>query len=116
MDAVEFLKKERSMCERYKNMCKDCPVSSEKSGEKLPCYALRMHNPERYCSIIKKWADEHPAKTRQSEFLKMFPNAPLNEFVILGICPMDVDRDRGCPKSGAKCIYCRKEYWSAEGE
>lgn len=33
MDAVEFLKKERSMCERYKNMCKDCPVSSEKSGK-----------------------------------------------------------------------------------
>lgn len=31
------------------------------------------------CSITKqKWSDEHPQKTYLSEFLKNYPNAPLN--------------------------------------
>lgn len=116
MDAVEFLKKEKRMCERYKNKCKDCPVSSEKSGEKLPCYALRMHNPERYCSIVKKWGDEHPANTRQSELLKMFPKVDMSEGVIsIPPCVIDIDyRSKKCPETD--CFSCWKKYWLTEVE
>lgn len=29
---------------------------------------------EKAVTVLQKWSDEHPKKTRQSELLKMFPN------------------------------------------
>ena len=71
-------------------------------------------------AAVEKWAKEHPAKTRQSEFLKMFPNAALFSFgttVICDICPAkgddtlecDIIRDYGC-------YGCKRKYWLAEVE
>lgn len=74
--------------------------------------------------------DEHPRKTRQSEFLKMFPNAVLiardwlqyhsdtkDDCPVIDICPHKVDTtlEVDC-KDVRSCYVCRKEYWQAEME
>ena len=61
--------------------------------------------------IILNWCKEHPIKTRQSEFLKMFPNAKITNGVVT-ICPKNVETTLGC--SMKSCEKCSKEYWLAE--
>lgn len=65
--------------------------------------------------IILKWCKEHPVKTRQSEFLKMFPNAGIDENGVVTICPICVDTNFNCVSS-ISCPKCREEYWLAEVE
>lgn len=50
-------------------------------------------------------------KTRQSEFLKMFPNAEPKEGV-MDICPLILDKSAKCFK--ANCKVCQKDFWLAE--
>ena len=70
---------------------------------------------EKAVTVLQKWSDEHPRKTRQSEFLKMYPNAMLCEGEYLNIAPCHLDRNirKGCLES---CINCHREYWLAEVE
>lgn len=70
---------------------------------------------EKAVTVLQKWSDEHPRKTRQSEFLKMYPNAMLCEGEYLNIAPCHLDRNirKGCSES---CINCHREYWLAEVE
>ena len=59
-----------------------------------------------------------PKKTRQSEFLKMFPNAELADSAI-NICPkhLDGNYDRcGNYEGKIPCIECQKDYWLQEVE
>lgn len=68
-------------------------------------------------AAVEKWAKEHPAKTRQSEFLKMFPNAPISHNTI-DICPSKVDVLQKCPKVTPgtlnMCVFCKRKYWLTE--
>lgn len=119
MDAVKFLKEEDRMCDKYKyssnHSCSDCPCHSDKNGTGKICSNLRKTHPEKYVEIVAKWASAHPKKTRQSEFLKMFPDAPLDEFGCMSICPADVDKNEKCgERGGAKCVNCQKNYWLEE--
>lgn len=112
MDAVKYLKERERMCNSYNNMCDGCGF-----GKVPKCNRTEEDNPEKAVEIVEKWSAEHPMKTRQSEFLKMFPNAPLRENGSIAICPLDVDRDAKCSqKQGARCPDCQKEYWFAEVE
>lgn len=112
MDAVKYLKERNRMCDSYNNMCDGCGF-----GKVPKCNRTEDDNPEKAVEIVEKWSAEHPIKTRQSEFLKMFPNAPLRENGSIAICPLDVDRDAKCSqKQGLRCLNCQKEYWLAEVE
>lgn len=76
---------------------------------------------EKTVTVLQKWSDEHPRKTRQSEFLKMFPNAKCwhNERgdVYIEFCPKLFNNTLKCRKDGSGgCSACMKEYWSAEVE
>lgn len=76
---------------------------------------------EKTVTVLQKWSDEHPRKTRQSEFLKMFPNAKCwhNERgdVYIEFCPRLFNNTLKCRKDGSGgCSACMKEYWSAEVE
>lgn len=65
---------------------------------------------------VQKWSDEHPLKTRQSEFLKMFPNAQL-ESRRLAFCPKLFDTTEKCIKDGSGgCTVCMVKYWLTEVE
>ncbi len=93
------------MCEFYDD-CSICPL-----GES-PCHMLISKNPDKANEIILKWCEEHPIKTRQSEFLKMFPNAKIDNGVVV-ICPKNVEATLRC--SGAEnCRKCSEEYWLME--
>lgn len=74
---------------------------------------------ERWAKRIREARGEAPKetpkekkKTRQSEFLKMFPNALINEDPeTIAICPQNVDGRIECD---GKCYQCHKDFWLAE--
>ena len=76
--------------------------------------------PEEFVAIVEKWSTEHPIKTRQSEFLKMFPNAKISSSGVLAVCPMHIDTEAidtcNLINLNDSCEKCRKEYWLAEVE
>ena len=117
MDAVKFLKEEDRMCDKYKyssdHTCSDCPCHSKRNGTDEICISLRKTDPAKYVEIVEKWSKEHPAKTRQSEFLKMFPNAQTLQNGALIVCPKLVDSEYEINCNGS-CIDCRKKYWLEE--
>lgn len=73
----------------------------------------------------QKTAVSRPAKTRQSEFLKIYPNAEINGFTgAIAILPCEMDRSldldgKRCKKyadSTSECDECAKDYWEEEVE
>lgn len=119
MDAIKYFKEAVRMCESS-GSCINCLFNQEMDEHPFfPCKSLVSCKEriavEKCVSIVEKWSAEHPAKTRQSEFLNMFPNAPLRENGSIAICPLDVDRDAKCSqKQGVRCPDCQKEYWITE--
>lgn len=68
--------------------------------------------------IILKWCKEHPVKTRQSEFLKMFPNAGISHKGYLEIEPCNIEKSLfdNVTCVPRYCEECKKNYWLAEVE
>ena len=68
---------------------------------------------ERWAQRIREARGEttENKKTRQSEFLKMFPNANQKEGV-MDICPLILDKSEKCFK--VNCKVCQKDFWLAE--
>lgn len=68
------------------------------------------------CFIVNKQIPKKPIKTRQSEFMKMFPNVGIYKGVIT-ICPclIDCNYERKHCKNYADfdCTDCKKDYWLA---
>lgn len=121
MDAVEYLKEAIRICNTT-NDCKECPFRNLKAT--FPCHSwvdsVDAANPEKAVEIVEKWAAEHPKKTRQSEFLKMFPNAQLDDdgMFNFSLKPCDIDpeyADKVCDQY-SDCQDCQREYWSEEVE
>lgn len=112
MDAVEYLRVKTRMCDSLKK-CGDCPLDKINNTDNINCFD--RHYEEEAVAIVEKWSAEHPKKTRQSEFLKMFPNAFMADGV-LKLDPCHVDNEfspqKGCCNS--PCDECRKKYWSEE--
>mgnify|MGYP006935425676 CR=1 FL=1 len=105
MDAVEFL-------EQLKKRSKSNP---DYYGEELNIAHIE---PISLVSQVEQWAAEHPVKTRQSEFLKMFPNAPIHPntgIAQLGPCVVDTTLRGHCP-TGRGCAECQRKFWLAEVE
>lgn len=97
------------MCKSFEQDCRDCPLFTPNDGRS--CRQVMEDTPDKANEIILKWCEEHPVKTRQSEFLKMFPNAKIANGVVT-ICPKNVETTLGC--SIKSCEKCSKEYWLAE--
>ena len=117
MDAVEFLKEKERMCREHD--CFDCPLGKKNNERELGCPALENQYPETAIAIVEQWSREHPIKTRQSEFLKMFPNAKLdqNGYVLIQPCHIEASqRNLEMCDRMPSCTDCRKAYWFAEGE
>lgn len=74
MDAVEFVKTVNRLCKN--RHCNGCPVAKE--GRCMAGFDDKsVKNIEKTISKVEQWAKDHPVKTRQSEFLKKFPNADM---------------------------------------
>ena len=112
MDAVEFLKEKERMCSKC-GMCAVCPAYRKNNGFNMDCDDLEVKKPEEIVAIVERWSAEHPVKTRQGEFLKMFPNAQTLRNGALIVCPKLVDSEYEINCNGS-CIDCRKKYWLEE--
>ena len=120
MDAVEYLKESYRMC-RAIGKCASCPFG-EYGVAVIPCKindeCLELTDPEKAVQIVEQWAEKHPAKTRQSEFLKIFPEATLKDGKFIDICPRSVNRkiksDNEC--TNLYCVECMKDFWLEEVE
>lgn len=131
MNAVEFFKTVNRLCKLYKNQDGEkCPVYKEGRCMVMCCMVMckvgfgddwlgsdSVKDIEETVSKVEQWAKEHPVKTRQSEFLKMFPNARIDDSGVLLFCPKDFlpvgARNTYCEKH-ENCKECRKDYWLAE--
>lgn len=109
MDAVEYVKQRERMCDYYVN-CNDCPASDYQE-----CSSL--NGIPKMIPIVEQWAKEHPVKTRQSELLKLFPDASVLYDEYLNICPAQLSsecRDKetgGCYDPGMDCDKCKRDFW-----
>lgn len=111
MDAVEYLK---TLCRMCNCECLKCEFTKARR-EFETCPVWQKNHPEEAVAIVEKWAKEHPVKTRQSEFLKLFPNAQTDSGC-LNACPMDVFGNTGIDCNKRTCFECKKEFWLAEVE
>lgn len=112
MDAVEFVKTVNKLCKNLK--CKECPVYKNGRYCMVGFDDYSVEDIEETVSKVEQWAKDHPIKTRQSEFLKMFPDARVNDDGILCFLPCCIE-DSLRDKCGSRnCGYCRKIYWSEE--
>lgn len=120
MDALKFIEERNRMCDYYGKKdgtggCADCPERDS------TCNVVRFVTPE-YIADVEKWSQEHPRKTRQSEFLEMFPTAKMDNDGSVDVCPAEVDakqRDpdgQGCGDLCKDCAVCRRQFWMQEVE
>lgn len=113
MDAVEFLK---TLCRMCNCECYNCEFKKRLSGFET-CTVWRKTHPEEAVAIAEKWEKEHPIKTRQSEFLKQWPEAEIDDTygcLTLDPCQFYPKMRKECV--GNLCPECRKAFWLAEME
>lgn len=119
---LEYVKELDRMCKYYLNLdrmfkyylntdskCNKCPLKG------LGCSDLTSIT-QNHIAEVQKWSDCHPVKTRQSEFLKMYPNAGL-ELDFIAICPRqlgEITLEECRTKYPRHCDDCRRVYWMEE--
>lgn len=133
MDAVKFFKNLYRMCETC-SYCDTCPLNTRINKDSPFCpfdinpdthnnfkEAKNEEVVTKLVNIVEKWAEEHPIKIRQSEFLKLYPTVKLNADNVIAICPNLMNSNLECPLVTANnscevevCKNCKKEYWLTE--
>lgn len=110
MDIVEFFKTVNRLCKN--RTCGECPIW--KNGTCMADFGDdSVKSIEETISKVEQWAKDHPVKTRQSEFLKMFHNAELCRDVI-NILPCSIEKEMCKCCGDRECEECRKDYWLSE--
>ena len=104
MDAVEFIKQVRRM--------------GKQKGEAI-CFKLEEKDTE-IVEQVEQWAKEHPVKTRQSEFLKQWPDAEIGYDGLPTVAPcqlnielLQCESQDDCEGRGV-CDKCRRDFWLKE--
>ena len=114
MDAIKYLKESNRMCRSF-NCCDECPAFDNSLALcKISLY-YECSEEEKF-SIVEKWSDEHPDKTRQNVFLERYPNAKRYCQDILCVCPAEIFGDTVCQEGRALCSDCRHKFWMQEVE
>ena len=97
-----------------KRSCKDCEYFSRPINDSDYCKnCIRLDG-------LKRNFKEKGIKTRQSEFLKMFPNAPLNSNGYLIITPCALNKElynkscEICKYKGYSASCDKAKYWNEE--
>ena len=103
MDAVEFVEQWRRM---------------DKNGYRK--YSIFNDSPEDVIAEVEEWAKMNPVKTRQSVFLKQWPNAAISDDGLPDVapCQLCVGLTHGvsiedCENRGL-CVECRRKFWLQE--
>lgn len=107
MDAVKCMK---AVTQMLQSGTIDCAIQKYISAQKKNDY-------EGMVEAAEQWAAEHPVKTRQSEFLKLFPGVDVYETdgcLTLNPCIIYEKMRKEC--AGKMCSECRRAFWLAEVE
>ena len=122
MDALKFIEERNRMCNYYGggNALSECAERAECPAFQMTCVSVRSVTAE-YIAAVEQWSKEHPRKTRQSVFLKQYPEASIDEFGVLGVCPFLISTSHrgthgGCAHIDVNCTDCRREFWMQEVE
>ena len=111
MKPQDFVKEIKRMCKSNRENCNGCKIAAMCSCNLCD---IKPEEFARMYDAIAEWSDTHPVKTRQSEVLKLFPNAVIDDDDgILGIKPCYTDERIGCTDEKG-CDGCRRKYWLAE--
>lgn len=113
MEALEFLKERKRMCNSY-NGCKGCPFGD---GKCVIESTISDEDFKRIVATVEKWSKEHPRKTRQSVFLEQWPEAEISftdGCLTLDPCKFYKKMRKECV--GRLCSDCRREFWMQEVE
>ena len=106
MDAVEFIKQVRRV--------------GKQKGEAI-CFKLEEIDTE-IVEQVEQWAKAHPEKTRQSEFLKQWPDAEIGDDGYPSVAPCQLYKDmeekdeNGVCCKNCGCGICRRDFWLKEVE
>lgn len=114
MDTVEFLKEYKRMCGQIP--CGSCPLHSGGGCDLFIGFQKSLDLRE-CVEAVEQWSKDHPVKTRQSEFLKMFPNAKRDEDGTLHVCPeiFKPEIKKECDGDCHRCKF-KRDYWLQEVE
>ena len=113
MDAVEFFKTVNRLCKNQR-CCAECPIHKNGMGCMVKADDDSIKSIEEMVLKVEQWAKDHPVKTRQSEFLKMFPGASVSDGT-LDIRPCIIEKSVKCiALEGKDCDNCRRKYWLTE--
>lgn len=113
MDAVDFIVNFRRMCS-VDISCDNCLLRNSVYCNDKISKPISRENAESAVEIVEKWAKENSTKTKQSEFLKQFPNAKMI-CGVLNVCPFSIGLIDECEADGnVLCYDCRKNFWLSE--
>ena len=123
MDAVEFLKEAQRYCRWCKNTTQDgkkrlCEVCYfEKLNDIFNLHPMAYG---KFVETVEQWAKEHPVKTKQSEFLKQWPEAEISDDGLPSIAPCQLNVELLQCESQDDCEHrevcgkCRRDFWLKE--
>lgn len=121
MEVMEFIKTIKRYCENqcsHEGGCDDCRLADEHICNCQMQFDINFIG-ESDIERLKKWAKENPVKTRQSEFLKMFPNVIIDHTLgCIFIAPCELDRAKYNYETcyNKNCKECKSDYWLQEVE
>lgn len=111
MDAIKFMTDFQRMCASY-GRCEGCPLYADKPCAEMPSrYTTELSS--KLIKAVEEWSSSHPATTRADLFKKIYPNAAIDPFGALYICPANLSTNFKCD-DGISCVDCRMEYWTKE--
>lgn len=122
MDAVKFIKERNRMCKSFDCGCKGCPAFNACEDD-LCCAVGQDSTLDATAQIVmvEEWSAAHPRKTRQSVFLEHWPEAAIDSYGVLNMCPTPISKSHRniygkCAHAGVNCDKCRREFWMKEVE
>ena len=95
--------------------CVECLMSPCNNGyidyDDDDCCMFEMLHPDEATAVVRKWAEEHPLKTRQDLLFEKFPNAPLSSDGSPRVCAkqLGLEKHENCANQKS-CEEC----WNIE--
>lgn len=92
--------------------CHECPLSRYNNGFNSICCDFEIEHPIEATEIVRKWAEEHPKRTRKDVLLEKFPKAILDKNGQPCVCAQVLglrDYDYIC-EDEEECLQC----WNTE--
>lgn len=115
MDAVKYVKTLHRLCKSQAN-CLEYPLHENcEEDNYVYCNGNASEYVEKSVHIVEQCAKDNPIKTRQSEFLRMFPKAEMKDDY-LWMCPKYINYDYN-PEENCheiSCSDCKRKFWLTE--